>query len=146
MRAPTRTRARDDGALVPLETRTETFHVAGGDDVSLEVRSTVHGPIVSGLTDDFTAIADDPATGSTDDVRTLDDEASTTGAADSADATAGATETTVPSGEYAVSLRWTALDAGTTAAAIFAAAGAVWIPKPPCPAHQKKPGAEGSNP
>ena len=57
-------------------------HVAGGDDVSLEVRSTVHGPIVSGLTDDFTAIADDPATGSTDDVRTLDDEASTTGGAD----------------------------------------------------------------
>ncbi|WP_454157370.1 penicillin acylase family protein [Microbacterium lacticum] len=109
-----------DGALVPLETRTETFHVAGGDDVSLEVRSTVHGPIVSGLTDDFTAIADDPATGSTDDVRTLDDEASTTGGADSADATAGATETTVPPGEYAVSLRWTALDAGTTAAAIFA--------------------------
>ena len=47
-----------DGALVPLETRTETIKVAGGDDVTLTIRSTVHGPIVSGLTDDFTAIAD----------------------------------------------------------------------------------------
>ena len=27
-----------------------------------------------------------------------------------------------------------------------AAAGAVWIPNPPCPAHQKKPGSRTSNP
>lgn len=90
-----------DGELVPLETRTETFKIAGGDDVSLEVRSTVHGPIISGLTDDFTAIADDPFAGSTDAV-TAPEEAST------------------PPGDYAVSLRWTALDAGTAARAIFA--------------------------
>ncbi|WP_454116006.1 penicillin acylase family protein [Microbacterium aurum] len=88
-----------DGALVPLETRTETFRVAGGEDVTLEVRSTVHGPIVSGLTDGFTAVASDPYTGSTD--------AATP-------APAG------PAGEYAVALRWTALDPGTTASAIFA--------------------------
>ena len=93
-----------DGALVPLETRTETFRVAGGDDVTIDVRSTVHGPIVSGLTDDFTAIADDPATGSTDAVVPL-------GTGDGA---------SIPPGEYAVSLRWTALDVGTTASAIFA--------------------------
>ena len=88
-----------DGALVPLETRTETLRVAGGEDVTLEVRSTVHGPIVSGLTDGFTAVASDPYTGSTD--------AATP-------APAG------PAGEYAVALRWTALDPGTTASAIFA--------------------------
>ncbi|MFT4215041.1 MAG: penicillin acylase family protein [Microbacterium sp.] len=88
-----------DGELVPLQTRTETFKIAGGDDVTITVRSTVHGPIVSGLTDDFTAVASDPYVGSTD------------------DATAPAD---VPDGEYAVSLRWTALDAGTSAAAIFA--------------------------
>lgn len=88
-----------DGALVPLETRTETFAVAGGDDVTLEVRSTVHGPIVSGLTDDFTSLADDPYVGSTDAV---------------------APPTTAPDGEDAVSLRWTALDAGSTASSIFA--------------------------
>ncbi|WP_194397057.1 penicillin acylase family protein [Microbacterium atlanticum] len=88
-----------DGALVPLETRTETFEVAGGEDVELEVRSTVNGPIVSGLTGDFTAIADAPYTGTDGTV------------AAPADA---------PEGEVAVSLRWTALQPGTTASAIFA--------------------------
>lgn len=88
-----------DGALVPLETRTETFAVAGGDDVTLEVRSTVHGPILSGVSDDMNRIAGDPFTGSTDAV---------------------VPAPAAPSGEYAVSLRWTALDAGTTASAIFA--------------------------
>ncbi|WP_424446749.1 penicillin acylase family protein [Microbacterium sp. CH-015] len=88
-----------DGALMPLETRTETLRVAGGEDVTLEVRSTVHGPIVSGLTDGFTAVASGPYTGST-------------GAATPAPAG--------PAGEYAVALRWTALDPGTTASAIFA--------------------------
>ena len=88
-----------DGALVPLETRTETLRVAGGEDVTLEVRSTVHGPIVSGLTDGFTAVASDPYTGSTD---------------------AASPAPTGPAGEYAVALRWTALDPGTTASAIFA--------------------------
>lgn len=36
-----------DGAQVPLAVRTEVIEVNGGDPVSLEVRSTVHGPIVS---------------------------------------------------------------------------------------------------
>lgn len=88
-----------DGALVPLKTHTETFKVAGSDDVELEVRSTVNGPIVSGLTNDFTAIAEDPHTG--------------TGGTVVEPAAA-------PAGDYAVSLRWTALQPGTTASAIFA--------------------------
>lgn len=92
-----------DGALVPLEERMETIKVAGGDDIDLTIRSTVHGPIISGLTKDFTAIADAPEPG-------LE--------ADSAAATA------VPGAEgeaeYAVSLRWTALDPGTAGTAIFA--------------------------
>ena len=88
-----------DGALVPLEERTETLEVAGGDDVELTIRSTVNGPILSGLSDDFDAIAADPYTG--------------TGG--SVTAPAGA-----PEGDYAVSLKWTALQPGTTAAAIFA--------------------------
>ncbi|MBO9626603.1 MAG: penicillin acylase family protein [Microbacterium sp.] len=89
-----------DGALVPLEESTETIKVAGGDDVTLTVRSTVHGPIISGLTDDFTKIADDPDPG----------------------LAAGATTAAgpEPTGEYAVSLRWTALDPGTASTAIFA--------------------------
>ncbi|MBD7958431.1 penicillin acylase family protein [Microbacterium sp. Sa4CUA7] len=89
-----------DGQLVPLETRTETVEVAGGDPVTLEIRSTVHGPIVSGLTSDFTAIAADPVI------------------PHGSGATAPDAE---PAGsEYAVSLRWTALEPGSTAASIFA--------------------------
>ena len=88
-----------DGQLVPLEERTEIIEVAGGEDVELQIRSTANGPILSDLTPDFTAIAEDPHTG-----------------------TAGAVgpPSPAPEGDYAVSLRWTALDAGTTAASIFA--------------------------
>lgn len=88
-----------DGQLVPLDIITETIEVAGGDDVELEIRSTVHGPIISGLSEDFTEIARDPYTGTSD---TL------------------AAPSVVPAGEDAVSLRWTALEPGTTAASIFA--------------------------
>ncbi|WP_331709740.1 penicillin acylase family protein [Microbacterium sp. H83] len=90
-----------DGALVPLEERTETIEVAGGDDVELTIRSTVHGPIISGLTDDVTTIAEAPEPG----------------------LAAGGATTAPPVGEdseYAVSLRWTALDPGTAASAVFA--------------------------
>jgi penicillin G amidase len=88
-----------DGRLIPLEERTETIEVAGGDDVELRVRSTANGPILSGSSPDFDAIATDPFTG-----------------------TAGvvAAPAVAPEGEYAVSLRWTALEPGTTAASIFA--------------------------
>lgn len=94
-----------DGEKLPFETRTETILVAGGDDVEIEVRSTRHGPIVSDLTDDFAAIADDPRVG----VGTGAEET-----AARADGIAG-----LPPGENAVSLRWTALEAGTTPEAIF---------------------------
>ncbi len=88
-----------DGELLPLDVRTETIEVAGGDDVALEIRSTGHGPIISGLTDDFTAIADDPRTG-----------------------TRGVGSAAVDDleGDYAVSLAWTALEPSATAASIFA--------------------------
>ena len=36
-----------DGQRLAIERRTETIEVNGGDDVRLEVRSTVHGPLVS---------------------------------------------------------------------------------------------------
>lgn len=87
-----------DGELVPLEVRTETVVVAGGDDVELTIRETGHGPIISDVSAQYAAIAADPYVGTSND------------AAPPAD---------VPDGEYAVSLRWTALDVGTTATAIF---------------------------
>lgn len=94
-----------DGKKHPLTTRSETLKVAGGDDVTFEVRSTGHGPIVSGLTGDFTSIAKDPMLGTVAGPR---------------EAPVGPGEkVTSLSGEFAVSLRWTALDPGSTAQAIF---------------------------
>lgn len=98
-----------DGVLVPLEESTETIKVAGGDDIELTIRSTVHGPIISGLTDDFTAIAEDP-------VPAL--EAGIPGGPDLF--SGGTLPEPKVAPEYAVSLRWTALDPGTAATAIFA--------------------------
>lgn len=40
-----------DGELRPLDVRTETIEVAGGEDVEIDVRSTGHGPIVSDVLD-----------------------------------------------------------------------------------------------
>ncbi|MBB6390242.1 penicillin acylase family protein [Microbacterium thalassium] len=88
-----------DGELVPLETRTETIRVAGGEDVTIQVRSTVHGPVVSEAAPDFATIASQPYVGRTD---------------------AAVQPSSAPTGEYAVSLRWTALEPGTTASALFA--------------------------
>ena len=50
-----------DGELVEFETRSETITVAGGEDVTYEVRSTGHGPVISGtyVEDD---VFDDSAT------------------------------------------------------------------------------------
>lgn len=91
-----------DGALVPMEVEQDVIKVAGGDDVPLTIRRTVHGPIISGLTDDFSAVAEHPVVGVGDGTLPL----------------ASAPE--IPAGDVAVSLRWTALDPGTTASAIFA--------------------------
>lgn len=82
-----------DGKTVPFATRTETIRVAGGKPVTLTVRSTKHGPIVTGLTDDYAAIAKSYRS---------------TGHA------------AVPAGRYELSLQWTALQPGHTAQAIFA--------------------------
>ena len=76
----------------PLEIRTETIEVAGEDPVTITVRSTGHGPLIS-----------DPEPAFVEDVITIPGL------------------TSAPAGtEYAVALRWTALDPGTTADAVFA--------------------------
>jgi penicillin amidase len=84
-----------DGEKIPFETRQETFQVAGGEEQHLEVRSTHHGPILSDLEPDFGDIAADPP------------------------ADWYESDVEVPPGEWALSLRWTALDVTTTAEAIF---------------------------
>nr|WP_207205469.1 penicillin acylase family protein [Microbacterium protaetiae] len=87
-----------DGKLVPLKISHETIKVAGGKDVDLEIRSTNNGPIISSVNDDDAAIAQHPVTGSDGKV----------------------TEpSSMPDGDTAVALKWTALTPGTTAEAIF---------------------------
>src|SRR3546814_18485563 len=43
-----------------------------------------------------------------------------------------------------IETKYPASDSPADLAASRAAAGAAWMPKPPCPAHQKKPGAAGA--
>jgi penicillin G amidase len=71
----------------PITTITETIRVAGGDDVTLTVRITPNGPLLSDVSDDTAELAAGPLA-----------------------RPAGA--------EYAVALRWTALDPGRTANAV----------------------------
>ncbi|HEU0181306.1 MAG TPA: penicillin acylase family protein, partial [Agromyces mariniharenae] len=80
-----------DGQAIPLTVREETIEVAGGDAVTVTVRSTARGPIVTDIGSDFGEIAAEYP------------------------AASGA-----PDGEYELSLQWTALTPGSTAAAVFA--------------------------
>ncbi len=69
----------------PVVTRQETIKVAGGDDVTITVRSTEHGPLVSDASDELT---------------TVGQKAPDSGGSRDAD--------------YAVALEWTALTPGAT--------------------------------
>ena len=80
-----------DGAAVPLTLREETIEVAGGDPVTITVRSTGRGPLVTDIGADFAAVAEDYPAASGQ-----------------------------PDGDYGVSLQWTALTPGTTPQAVFA--------------------------
>jgi penicillin amidase len=80
-----------DGAQVPVQKRKERIRVAGGKDVTITVRSTVHGPIVTDIGDAYAVIAKDQAG-----------------------------KLGVPAQQFQLSLAWTALTPGRTANAIFA--------------------------
>ncbi|WP_407344454.1 penicillin acylase family protein [Pengzhenrongella phosphoraccumulans] len=79
-----------DGERQVLASRTETIKVNGADDVQITVRSTEHGPIISGVLPDVNSARISP----------LPDGA--------------------PAGIYEISLGWTALTPGHTADAVFA--------------------------
>jgi penicillin G amidase len=83
-----------DGDRVPLERRTERIEVAGGDPVFVTVRSSRHGPLLSDASAELRDVA----------------------------AAAPVPNDAPPPAEggYAVALRWTALDPGKTADAVFA--------------------------
>ncbi len=77
----------------PIDVRRETIRVAGGENRTVTIRSTRHGPLLSDHGEDL---------------------------ADLRHSAPAATENELPSGaEYAVALRWTALEPGRTADALF---------------------------
>lgn len=82
-----------DGKQVPLALRTETIEVAGGTPVTIQVRSTVHGPVLSDVVDGIAAVGGRAPAGSAAPAR---------------------------GSGYAVSLAWTALQPGHDAQALFA--------------------------
>jgi penicillin amidase len=83
---------RYDGRSVPLVTRRETFAVEGRDKpVTITVRSTRHGPLLSDVSDSIARIG----------------------------AQAPVARDAAPGERHAVALRWTALDPGRTADALF---------------------------
>ncbi len=85
-----------DGRLRPLVTRAETIRVRGGDDVTIKVRATAHGPILSDLFDFYGDLA-----------------------ADAPGDPSGTGPDALPGTGPAISLAWTALTPTTTADAIF---------------------------
>lgn len=107
-----------DGETQPVTKRTETINVAGGNPVTFTVRETTHGPILSDFSPDFAQIAEDPyvTVGDVGAFPSTDPELPPHQSIRQANALLGEA---LP-GEWAVALRWTALDAGTSAQAIFA--------------------------
>ncbi|HEX6234319.1 MAG TPA: penicillin acylase family protein [Jiangellaceae bacterium] len=79
---------------MPMETRRETIRVAGGGDVAITVRTTRHGPLLSDHSSELREV----------------------GANAPNDAQA---DPPAPADGYAVALRWTALEPGRSADAVF---------------------------
>jgi penicillin amidase len=81
-----------DGRQLPLTVRRETFVVRGDDPVTINVRESRHGPLISDVSHDYATVgADAPASPAAPD----------------------------RGNGYAVALRWTALQPGRTADALF---------------------------
>lgn len=88
-----------NGQQVPLTEHKETIKVAGGDPVTITVRQTNQGPLVSDADTDLASVGKDAPV-------------SATGSGDAAAASARGTG-------YAVALRWTALTPSKTMDALF---------------------------
>ncbi|MFW6204767.1 MAG: penicillin acylase family protein, partial [Actinomycetota bacterium] len=78
---------------VPMDVRTETIRVAGAENRSVTVRATRHGPLLSDHGDSLADVGES--------------------------APAAADDTLAEGAEYEVALRWTALEPGRTADALF---------------------------
>jgi penicillin amidase len=111
----------DGTAWRPLATRQEVIRVAGADPVTITVRATPHGPLLSDrLQDALTIAARPPVDASGSPLPRVPTEPSP-----SLDPTAPDVPAAARTSPYAVALRWTALDPNATMEALFAVNRAV---------------------
>ncbi|MDG4799958.1 penicillin acylase family protein [Micromonospora sp. WMMD980] len=106
-------RVQVDGEWLPLQTRTETIEVAGGKPVSITVRTSRHGPLLSDASASLRDIGRRPP---------VDPAGSPAGVAASPQLVPGrpAPDSGTRGDGYAIALSWTALRPGRTAEALFA--------------------------
>jgi penicillin amidase len=100
---------------VPLTTREEVIEVAGGEPVTITVRSTAHGPLLSDRSGDLIGIAARPPVDADGEPRSRVAPAPTP----SLDPAAPDVPEAAAESPYGVALQWTALEPNTTAEAIF---------------------------
>ncbi|WP_028569421.1 penicillin acylase family protein [Salinispora tropica] len=105
-------RVQVDGEWQPLETRTETIKVAGGEDVSITVRASGHGPLLSDASAELRDIGLAPP------VDPAGSPASVAATPELPPDESATTDDEQRDG-YAIALSWTALAPGRTADAIF---------------------------
>jgi penicillin G amidase len=106
----------DGTAWRPLDQRTEVIRVDGGQPVTITVRATRHGPLLSDRSSDLLAVAARPPM----DASAAPLQHVAPGVKPSLDAAAPGVPAPAAATPYAVALRWTALDPGHTSDAIFA--------------------------
>ena len=109
-------RVFDGSTWTPLVRRDEVIKVAGGAAITITVRSSKHGPLLSDRSRDTLTMAARPA---------VDPSGSPVPSASPAptpslDPAAPGVPGPAAASPYAVALRWTALDPGRTAEALFA--------------------------
>jgi penicillin amidase len=108
----------DGTAWTDLQVRQEVIQVAGADPVTITVRSSKHGPLLSDRAGDLSAVAAEPPvdpSGSPLPSRVPGPSPSPT-----LDPAAPGVPAAASASHYAIALRWTALDPSHTADAIFA--------------------------
>jgi penicillin G amidase len=106
-------RVLDGSNWVPITTREEVIRVAGGDPVTVTIRSTRHGPLVSDRSAELLAMGARPAVDPSGSPLPTASPAPTP----SLDAAAPGVPPTART-PYGVALRWTALEPGRTADAV----------------------------
>jgi penicillin amidase len=108
----------DGSTWTDLQLRQEVIKVAGGDPVTITVRSSKHGPLLSDRSGDLSAVAAQPPVDPSG--SPLPSLVPAPSPSPTLDPAAPGVPPAAAASPYAVALRWTALDPGHTADALFA--------------------------